>query len=193
MGQQLVGAVVVVVIGELLEQLLQFGDCARLRFAARSQFFIVCWNRSTLPWVIGWPERELFWVKFSRRSSASNALRPPVLLIPERPVVKTMPLSVSIKAAIAWVATALRNVASTIGVVTARRAVILSAQRAQSSSQVRISVSVRSDNRQVKSHCQLLLSIAAGKRMQKERGFFFGSGQTTPTRVRPHLLGSDGD
>jgi len=30
-SQQPVGAVVVVVIGELLEQLLQFGDCARLR------------------------------------------------------------------------------------------------------------------------------------------------------------------
>ena len=28
---------------------------------ARSHFFIVCWNRSTLPQVVGWLGREFFW------------------------------------------------------------------------------------------------------------------------------------
>ena len=29
---------------------------------ARSQFFMVCWKRSTLPQVVGWLGREFFWM-----------------------------------------------------------------------------------------------------------------------------------
>ncbi len=89
------------------------GGCAGW---ARSQFFIVCWNRSTLPQVVGWFGREFFWMTCSRRSSASKALRPP--LPPARRVVKTMPLSVSVAAGTPCAATAARKVASTIGPLT---------------------------------------------------------------------------
>ena len=70
---------------------------------ARSHFFMVCWNRSTLPQVVGWLGREFFWVMFRRRSSFSRALRPP--LPPAKRVVKTMPLSVRVDAGIPWWAT----------------------------------------------------------------------------------------
>ena len=33
---------------------------------ARSHFFIVCWNRSALPQVVGWPGREFFWTMWQR-------------------------------------------------------------------------------------------------------------------------------
>ena len=35
---------------------------------ARSQLFIVCWNRSVLPQVVGCPGREFFWTTCSRLS-----------------------------------------------------------------------------------------------------------------------------
>ena len=39
---------------------------------ARSHFFIVCWNRSTFPQVVGWLGREFFWTMPRRRSSCSS-------------------------------------------------------------------------------------------------------------------------
>ena len=63
---------------------------------ARSQFFMVCWNLSTFPWVWGWLGLPFFWVMPRRRSSCSRPLRPP--LPPDRRVVKTMPLSVRVEA-----------------------------------------------------------------------------------------------
>jgi hypothetical protein len=42
---------------------------------AASHFFIVCWNRSAFPQVVGWLGREFFWTTPRRRSSCSNALR----------------------------------------------------------------------------------------------------------------------
>ncbi len=91
-------------------------------WAAR-HFFMVCWNRSTLPQVLGWLGREFFWTTPRRLSSASKLLRPrvPCRLPPDRRVVNTMPLSVSVEAGIPWVAMALRNSASTIGPVTVLR------------------------------------------------------------------------
>jgi hypothetical protein len=68
-----------------------------------------------------------------------RVLRPP--LPPERRVVKTIPLSVSVDAGIPCVATVSRKVASTRAPVTRTWAVTESANREQSSSQVRISVS----------------------------------------------------
>jgi hypothetical protein len=44
---------------------------------ARSQFFMVCWKRSTFPQVVGWLGREFFWITPSLRSSCSNPLRVP--------------------------------------------------------------------------------------------------------------------
>jgi hypothetical protein len=44
---------------------------------ARSHFFRVCWNLSTLPQVVGWLGREFFWTMSSRRSSCSRWLGPP--------------------------------------------------------------------------------------------------------------------
>ena len=63
---------------------------------AASQFFRVCWNRSTLPWVCGWLGRPFFCLIPRRRSSVSRPLRPP--WPPDRRVVKTIPLSVSVEA-----------------------------------------------------------------------------------------------
>lgn len=88
---------------------------------ARSQFFIVCWTRSTLPQVVGWFGREFFWVTFRRRSSVSKPLRPP--LPPDSRVVKTMPLSVNVEAGTPYAATVFLNAASTIGPVIRRCAV----------------------------------------------------------------------
>ena len=34
---------------------------------ARSQFFMVCWKRSTFPQVVGWLGREFFWTTFQAR------------------------------------------------------------------------------------------------------------------------------
>ena len=83
---------------------------------ARSQFFIVCWNRSTLPWVWGWFGLPFFWVMPRRRSSCSRSLRPP--LPPDRRVVKTMPLSVKVEAGTPCAAQAARKVSSTSAPVT---------------------------------------------------------------------------
>lgn len=44
---------------------------------AASQFFIVCWKRSTFPQVVGWLGRLFFCVIPRRRSSCSRAVRPP--------------------------------------------------------------------------------------------------------------------
>src|ERR687892_50061 len=106
----------------------------------RSHFFMVCWKRSALPQVVGWLGRELCWITPRRRSSASSSLRPP--LPPENRVVNTIVLSVSVEAGIPCVATASRKVASTIGPVTRWWAVTDSANRAWSSSQDKISVSL---------------------------------------------------
>ena len=92
---------------------------------ARSHFFIVCWNLSTFPQVVGWLGVELIWVIPRRRSSCSKPLRPP--RPPESRVVKTIPLSVSVEAGIPCSATALRNWSSTIGPVTRVGAVTRSA------------------------------------------------------------------
>ena len=90
----------------------------------RSHFFIVCWKRSTLPWVVGWLGRPFFWTTLRRRSSVSKPLRVPAPFLPwESRVVKTMPLSVSVEAGIPCSATVWRKVASTIGPVTRRWAV----------------------------------------------------------------------
>ena len=61
MRQGPVRAVVVVLVDEGVEQGLQFGDGGRLAGWARSHFLRVCWNRSTLPQVVGWFGREFFW------------------------------------------------------------------------------------------------------------------------------------
>ena len=66
-------------------------------------------------------------------------MRPP--LPPARRVVNTMPLSVSVEAGIPCVATVLSNSVSTIGPVTRWWAVIRRANREQSSSQDKTSVS----------------------------------------------------
>ena len=63
---------------------------------AASQFFRVCWNLSTLPWVWGWLGLPFFWVMPRCRSSCSKPLRPP--LPPDSRVVNTMPLSVRVEA-----------------------------------------------------------------------------------------------
>ena len=83
---------------------------------AASQFLRVCWNRSTLPQVVGWLGAEFFCATCRRRSSASRALRPP--LPPARRVVNTIPLSVRVEAGVPWAATAARNAARTTGPVT---------------------------------------------------------------------------
>ena len=44
---------------------------------ARSHFFIVCWNRSAFPQVVGWLGREFFWTMLRRLSSASKEFLPP--------------------------------------------------------------------------------------------------------------------
>jgi hypothetical protein len=43
----------------------------------RSHFLRVCWNRSTLPQVVGWLGLLFFCTMFSRRSSTSSMVRPP--------------------------------------------------------------------------------------------------------------------
>ena len=86
-----------------------------------SHAFRVCWKRSTLPQVVGWLGREFFCTIPRRRSSASKALRPP--LPPERRVVNTIPLSVSVDAGAPCLLTASRNVSTTMVPVTRRWAV----------------------------------------------------------------------
>jgi hypothetical protein len=86
------------------------------RSATSSQAFIVCWNRSILPQVVGWFGLEFFWTMPSRRSSASKALRPPVP--PDSRVVNTIPLSVSVEAGAPCRAIAAWKVSTTRGPVT---------------------------------------------------------------------------
>jgi hypothetical protein len=63
--------------GERVEQGLELVDGVGCELCARSHFFIVCWNLSTLPQVVGWLGREFFCTMFRRRSSCSRWLRPP--------------------------------------------------------------------------------------------------------------------
>ncbi|MFG1820838.1 hypothetical protein ACGFIF_44280 [Kribbella sp. NPDC049174] len=70
-------AAVVVLVAQSVEQHLEVGDRDGWVGWARSHFFIVCLNRSTLPQVVGWLGREFFWTMFRRRSSVSRPLRPP--------------------------------------------------------------------------------------------------------------------
>lgn len=100
---------------EQLAQFLQVFDRGGLGGSARNQFFIVCWKCSTFPWGVGCPGRAFFCAVFRRRSSASNPLRRPAMPSPERRVVKTMPLTVSVEAGIPWVLMVSRNWASTMG------------------------------------------------------------------------------
>ena len=91
---------VVVLVEELVEQGLQLGDGGGLGGWARSHFFRVCWNRSTLPQVVGWFGREFFWVMPEPAQlvlEAGCGRRVP----PANRVVYTMPLSVSVEAGIA--------------------------------------------------------------------------------------------
>jgi hypothetical protein len=92
---------------------------------AASHFLGVCWKRSTLPQVVGWLGRAFFWATPRRRSSASRALRPP--LPPDRRVVNTISLSVSVDAGVRWPVAAVRNAARTIGPVTRAWAVTVRA------------------------------------------------------------------
>jgi hypothetical protein len=71
-----VRAVVVVAVSVGVEKCLEGGEVAGGWGWARSHFFMVCWNRSTLPQVVGCPGVEFFWVIASRASSASRPLRP---------------------------------------------------------------------------------------------------------------------
>jgi hypothetical protein len=98
--------------GEAIEQGLQVSQGGWAGWA-RSQFFRVCWNRSTFPCVWGWFGFPFFWVMPRRRSSASRALRPP--RPPANRVVNTSPLSVKVEAGAPWAATAARNAARTAG------------------------------------------------------------------------------
>src|SRR5438105_7900327 len=88
---------------------------------ARSHAFIVCWKRSPLPQVAGCFGFEFFWMMPRRRSSVSKALRPPVP--PDRRVVNTMPLSVSVDAGAPWLVTAAPEGVHDDGAVTRRWAV----------------------------------------------------------------------
>ena len=47
------------------------------RVWARSHFFIVCWNLSTLPQVVGWLGREFFCTMCEAAEFVLEALRPP--------------------------------------------------------------------------------------------------------------------
>ncbi len=96
----------VVLLDELVAERLQVVDRVGGGWAV-SQRFNVWWKRSTLPQVVGWFGREFFWMmpKLSRR--CSNWLRPP--RPPERRVVNTIPLSVSVDAGTPWVCRAFVN------------------------------------------------------------------------------------
>ena len=72
-----VGALLVVVLLELVQLALELGD-GRAAGRAASQRCRVWWNRSVLPWVWGWPGDPFFWRMPSSARTYSNALRPPV-------------------------------------------------------------------------------------------------------------------
>ncbi len=78
---------------------------------ARSHFFMVCWNRSTLPQVVGWLGREFFWMTPRSPELVLEAVAAAVPPWRQRErVVNTMPLSVSVEAGIPCWAAALRKV-----------------------------------------------------------------------------------
>ena len=110
-----VRSVLVVDRNERVEECLELGEGCGGGLRS-SHCFRVCWNRSTLPQVVGWLGRLFFWWMPSRSSSVSSPLRPP--RPPAKRVVKAMPLSVSVEAGGPWVVIAARKVASTIGPVT---------------------------------------------------------------------------
>src|SRR5699024_4305666 len=76
-GQGSVAAFVVVLMAEGLEEVCSCWIVAGGSGCLRSQFFIVWWKRSTLPWVWGWLPRLFFWTVPRAASSCSKALRPP--------------------------------------------------------------------------------------------------------------------
>ena len=86
----------VVVGSEGVEEPLELDDRGWLDLLGPHHCFMVFWNRSTFPQVVGWFGREFFCITPRRCSSVSKPLRPP--LPPENRVVKTMPLSVSVEA-----------------------------------------------------------------------------------------------
>jgi hypothetical protein len=92
---------------------------------ARSQFFIVCWNRSTFPGVWGWFGLPFFCLTLRLRSSCSRPLRPP--RPPDSRVVKTIPLSVKVAAGTPCCWQAARKASKTAGPVTRAWAVTESA------------------------------------------------------------------
>jgi hypothetical protein len=106
---------------------------------ARSHFFMVCWNRSTLPQVVGWLGREFFWTgpRAAPARSRGRCGRPGR----RKRVVKTMPLSVSVEAGMPCSAAGVAERATTIGPVTRRWAVTDrrsgSSRRARSGSRCR--------------------------------------------------------
>ncbi|WP_431916338.1 hypothetical protein [Nonomuraea jabiensis] len=85
---------------------------------ARSQFFIVCWKRSTLPQVVvgGVLLSHVQAAQFVFEGVAAAAAA-------ARRVAKTMPLSVTVEAGTPWAATAWRKASRTIGPVMCRRQV----------------------------------------------------------------------
>jgi hypothetical protein len=77
-GERSVRALGVVDAGEGVDERLRSLMAGGWPGWARSQFFIVCWKRSTLPWVWGWFGLPFFCLTPRRRSSCSRALRPPL-------------------------------------------------------------------------------------------------------------------
>ena len=78
LGEGAVRSLGVVDADEAVEEGLELGDGGGLVGLGASQVFRVCWNRSTLPQVVGWLGREFFCMMPRRRSSASKPLRPPL-------------------------------------------------------------------------------------------------------------------
>ena len=84
---------------------------------ARSQRFMVCWKRSTLPQVVGWLGREFFCRTRCLTSSVSRPLREVRPLLEKR-VVNTRPLSVKVENGVPCLAIVVRKVLTTAGPVT---------------------------------------------------------------------------
>ena len=73
-GQGAVRSAVVVLVDEGSRRAWSSAIVAGWTGWARSHFFMVCWNRSTLPQVVGWLGREFFWTMCRRRSSCLEAV-----------------------------------------------------------------------------------------------------------------------